>query len=62
MYVGKGIKSTNEFWRCRVSHDVIREPERYFDLETLYGPNPDFTGGGDNIPGGSLQVYEHIIN
>lgn len=37
------------FQRYRVNHDLINEPQRYFDLTTLVD-GQDLTGGGDPIP------------
>lgn len=49
LYVGEGVKSTSEFWRCRVSHDIIRDQARYFNLDTVFDKS-DICGGGDPIP------------
>jgi tRNA G37 N-methylase Trm5/tRNA(Phe) wybutosine-synthesizing methylase Tyw3 len=46
LYKGLGIKSTSTFQRFRISHDLVQDPIRYFDLSTL---NEDPTGGGDPI-------------
>ena len=46
LYQGVGVKSTTTFVRFRVSHDLIRDPLRYFDLSTI---ESDPTGGGDPI-------------
>jgi len=37
------------FQRFRVNHDLVHQPQRYFDLTTLVG-GQDPTGGGDPIP------------
>ena len=47
------------FKRYRISHDLIREPSRYFDLSTLAG-GEDPTGGGDPIP--SVGQFDHGNN
>jgi tRNA (guanine37-N1)-methyltransferase len=53
LYQGHGIKSStflegqeNRFQRWRISHDLVREAVRYFDLNTLM---QDPTGGGDPV-------------
>ena len=54
MYRGQGIKATQQFQRFRVSHDCIRDPERYFNLATIHS---DPTGGGDPVR--SIGQFEH---
>lgn len=60
LYRGHGIKSshfletTNKFERFRISHDVVRDAKRYFDLASL---STDPTGGGDPIR--SIGQFEH---
>ena len=54
LYRGQGIKSTHQFQRFRVSHDRVKEPERYFDLTTL---DSDPSGGGDPIR--TIGQFEH---
>lgn len=56
LYRGPGIKSTTSFERFRVNHDIIREPERYFDLSTL---ETDPTGGGDPVR--SIGQFDHYL-
>ena len=46
MYVGPGIKASNEFKRFRISHGKIEDPARYFDLTSIH---EDLSGGGDPI-------------
>ena len=45
------------FQRTRVNHDLIHEPTRYFNLQTL---NTDRTGGGDPIP--SIGQFQGLNN
>mmetsp|Transcript_24210 Transcript_24210/g.52212 ORF Transcript_24210/g.52212 Transcript_24210/m.52212 type:complete len:646 (-) Transcript_24210:65-2002(-) len=47
------------FQRSRVNHDLIHEPQRYFDLTTLAG-GQDPTGGGDPIP--TIGQFDHGNN
>lgn len=54
LYRGMGIKATNDFERFRISHDLIYEPQRYFDLTTL---ESDPTGGADPIR--TIGQFEH---
>ena len=49
LYVGQGFKATKDFWRFRVNHDIVRNAQRFFDLETLFDRS-DLSGGGDPIP------------
>lgn len=49
LYVGQGFKATKDFWRFRVNHDIVRNSQRYFELETLFDRS-DLSGGGDPIP------------
>ena len=44
----------NHFVRFRVSHDLVREPQRYFNLSTI---DSDPTGGGDPIR--SIGQFDH---
>lgn len=46
LYQGHGVKATDSFHRFRVSHDLIKDPERYFCLQSL---ETDPSGGGDAI-------------
>ena len=46
MYRGSGIKSTTNFKRFRISHELIQDPIRFFDLATI---ETDLTGGGDPL-------------
>jgi tRNA G37 N-methylase Trm5 len=46
LYTGDGIKATDSFLRCRISHQRIQDPLRYFNLNTL---STDVTGGGDPL-------------
>ena len=49
------------FERFRVSHDIIRDPTRYFDLSTLDSYDEarfDPTGGGDPVR--SIGQFEHV--
>lgn len=57
LYRGQGVKATDTFARFRVSHDLIHEPGRYFNLNTL---ESDRTGGGDPIS--TVGQYEHAID
>ena len=54
LYLGSGIKSTNSFRRFRVSHDKIRDAERYFNLNNL---EEDPSGGADPIR--TIGQFEH---
>ena len=61
IYQGHGIKSStflegqeNKFQRWRISHDIIREAKRYFDLSTLA---EDPTGGGDTMR--TIGQFDH---
>jgi tRNA wybutosine-synthesizing protein 3 len=58
LYKGHGVKSrleeTNSFERCRISHELVTDPKRYFDLQTLA---EDPTGGADPIR--SVGQFEH---
>ena len=68
-----GVKSTNQFERYRVNHDVIRDPMRYFNLETLppfrwqssttkssrEKKIYDLTGGGDPTPTRGIGQFDH---
>ena len=47
------------FQRYRVNHDFIHEPQRYFDLTTLFN-GADPTGGGDPIP--TIGQFDHGNN
>jgi len=46
LYEGEGIKATDSFRRYRISHDVIVNAQRYFNLMTL---DDDPTGGADPL-------------
>lgn len=46
LYKGEGIKSTDSFQRWRISHDLIVNAQRYFNLSTLEN---DPTGGADPL-------------
>ena len=51
------------FARYRVSHDIVRDPKRYFDLSTLDSNNKetyDPSGGGDPVR--SIGQYDHKFN
>jgi len=59
LYQGKGVKKRAEdvgesFERCRISHEVVSDAQRYFDLSTLA---EDRTGGADPIR--SVGQFEH---
>ena len=54
LYQGQGFKSQDSFERCRISHELITDPQRYFDLSTL---QEDRTGGADPIR--SVGQFEH---
>ena len=61
LYQGHGIKSStflegqeNSFRRWRISHDLLKEAGRYFDLSTL---SQDPTGGGDPIR--TIGQFDH---
>lgn len=54
LYRGMGIKATTDFKRFRTSHDLIYEPQRYFDLTTL---DSDPTGGADPLR--TIGQFEH---
>jgi tRNA wybutosine-synthesizing protein 3 len=58
LYKGHGVKSrmeeTNAFERYRISHELVTDPKRYFDLHTL---EEDPTGGADPIR--SVGQFEH---
>ena len=56
MYCGSGVKATSDFQRFRISHEKVREPERYFDLSTI---DTDPTGGGDPIR--TIGQYENSL-
>jgi len=67
LYRGKGIKNTNDFERFRVNHDLIRDPKRYFNLQTLPpiswessdANKYDLTGGGDATPTRGVGQYDN---
>ena len=60
LYQGHGIKSShfldsgNKFERFRISHDLVTDESRYFDLSTI---ETDPTGGGDPVR--SIGQFEH---
>lgn len=59
LYQGKGVKSKTQevnemFERCRISHELVTDAQRYFDLATL---EEDRTGGADPIR--SIGQFEH---
>jgi tRNA G37 N-methylase Trm5 len=60
LYQGRGTKAqqaTNNdttFKRCRIAHEFISDPKRYFDLSTLH---IDPTGGADAIR--TIGQFEH---
>ena len=56
LYCGSGVKATTDFQRFRISHEKVREPERYFDLSTI---DTDPTGGGDPIR--TIGQYENSL-
>jgi tRNA G37 N-methylase Trm5/tRNA(Phe) wybutosine-synthesizing methylase Tyw3 len=56
LYQGQGVKATNDFTRYRISHDLVREAQRYFDLTTIH---TDPTGGGDPIRSIGQYDYRH---
>ena len=56
MYCGSGVKATTDFQRFRISHEQVRDPERYFDLSTI---DTDPTGGGDPIR--TIGQYENSL-
>ena len=67
LYCGDGIKSWHGrsssssghgfFQRTRVNHDLILDPTRYFNLQTL---TTDRTGGGDPIP--TIGQFDNLGN
>lgn len=56
MYCGEGFKATNDFIRFRISHEKVKEPQRYFNLQTI---DADPTGGGDPIR--TIGQYENSL-
>jgi hypothetical protein len=48
------MEETNAFERYRISHDLVTDPKRYFDLHTM---EEDPTGGADPIR--SVGQFEH---
>ena len=52
------------FHRFRVNHDIIRDPKRYFNLETLDSMKEDFdpSGGGDPVRSIGQYDYKENIN
>lgn len=61
IYQGHGVKAlqyqenvASNFQRYRITHDLIEDADRYFDLNTL---DSDPTGGGDPIR--SIGQFEH---
>ena len=59
LYKGKGVKSKTDeanafFERCRISHELVTDPQRYFMLSTL---QEDPTGGADPIR--RIGQFEH---
>lgn len=52
LWRGDGVKSTTEFSRFRVSHDMVRDPaEQYFDLSTVSSESEYLEGAlGGNGP------------
>lgn len=70
LYCGDGIKSWSSsaeegegklgfFKRYRVNHDLVHEPQRYFDFTSLIS-GQDPTGGGDPIP--TIGQFDHGNN
>jgi len=55
-------KKLGFFQRYRVNHDLVNEPQRYFNLTTLIG-GQDLTGGGDPIPTiGQFEGHQNNAN
>ena len=52
----KQQQAQSHFVRYRVSHDLIRDPHRYFDLSSL---ESDPSGGGDPIR--LVGQYDHLV-
>mmetsp|Transcript_17172 Transcript_17172/g.41684 ORF Transcript_17172/g.41684 Transcript_17172/m.41684 type:complete len:674 (+) Transcript_17172:160-2181(+) len=59
LYKGQGIKSTTQFERFRISHDLVGDPSRYFDLTTI---QDDPTGGGDPIRTVGQYDWKNSVN
>ncbi|KAG7348061.1 methyltransferase TYW3 family protein [Nitzschia inconspicua] len=56
LYRGVGIKATTDFSRFRISHELIKDPKRYFDLSTI---EEDPTGGGDPVR--TIGQYDYKV-
>ncbi len=50
------------FTRFRVCHDIIRDPNRYFNLNTLHSKNDDFDPSGGGDPVRSIGQYDYKEN
>lgn len=48
------------FERFRVSHDIVREPKRYFNMTTLDSSKDDFDPSGGGDPVRSVGQFEHL--
>lgn len=55
-------KGLGFFLRFRVCHDIIRDPERYFNLDTLNSGNNDFDPSGGGDPVRSIGQYDYKEN
>jgi tRNA G37 N-methylase Trm5 len=56
IYRGAGVKATSNFQRWRISHDLIQDASRFFNLATL---DSDPTGGADPLR--SIGQFDHAL-
>ncbi len=55
----KQPKGLGFFHRFRVNHDIIRDPQRYFNLHTLNSTKHDFDPSGGGDPVRSIGQYDY---
>lgn len=48
------------FERFRVSHDIVRDPQRYFNMSTLDSSKDDYDPSGGGDPVRSVGQFEHL--
>jgi tRNA G37 N-methylase Trm5 len=54
-----GPKGLGFFQRFRVCHDIVRDPQRYFNLKTLNSNEDDFDPSGGGDPVRSIGQYDY---
>ena len=57
---GDSTQGFGYFERFRVSHDIVRDPERYFNMNTLDSSKDDYDPSGGGDPVRSVGQFEHL--